>query len=650
MLTANRQTPSRRLILALLFCFALVIPASARDWRIARFESHMYVAPDGETTVNEHLTLVFDGEYHGIYRDIPVEYPGPHGANYTLFLKVTGVLDGSGHKLKYDSSTQNGYRHLKIYIPDAVDATRSVIISYKVTNAVRWFDDHDELYWNVTGNDWPVPIESAAASITLPPNAAGNLRAQAFTGEYGSQEQDATVEVRNNTVLIEANNPLPMRGGLTADVFISKGVLTQSSKLTQAMWFLRSNPIVLLPLWAFIVMFFFWWTKGRDPHPDTSVAPMYEPPKDMTPAEVGALLEDKVLPRDITCTMVDLAVKGYLKIEETESKVLLFSHRDYTFHLLKPPETWSSLQPHERVMLNHMFSSGGTTLAATLQNTLAGIRFQQGHVTLAPESAMSLESLGGVAAGAAPAKVRLSELKDHLNDVLSQPSKDVVSQVRLSDLKNQFYVAIPTMKSDILAELKSKGMYSVDPDSAHAYVLAGVLFTAAPFVLAQVLGWGSMFDSPGLLFASGILAVIIIFLFARIMTAKSLKGVRTKVEILGFQEFINRVDADRLKRMPPDTFEKFLPYAMALGIENRWAKAFQGITQNQPTWYVGPTPYVGFNPIFFAGSMHAMAMDAHQAFVAAPRASSTGSGWGGGGGGGGGFSGGGFGGGGGGAF
>ena len=172
----------------------------------------------------------------------------------------------------------------------------------------------------------------------------------------------------------------------------------------------------------------------------------------------------------------------------------------------------------------------------------------------------------------------------------------------------------------------------------------------APFVLAQVFGAASLLESGGLLVASGLIAVLIIFLFARIMTAKSRKGVDTKVEILGFQEFVNRVDADRLKRMPPDTFEKFLPYAMALGIENRWAKAFQGIVQNPPNWYVGPTPYVGFNPIFFAGSMHAMAMDAHQAFVAAPRASSTGSGWGGGGFGGGGFSGGGFGGGGGGAF
>ncbi len=578
MLTAKCRL--RTLILTAL-CLALVIPAAARDWHIARYTTTMTVARDGTAQVLEHLEVVFDGEYHGIYRDIPIQYPGPHGSNYTLFLTVTGVSDGHGHKLKYDSSVQNGSRHLKILIPDAVNATRTVDIHYNLTNVVRWFDDHDELYWNVTGNDWPVPIDSALATIIFPRGANGNLRAQAFTGMYGSSEQDALVVVGGDVVRASTNDALAMREGLTVDVYISKGVLTQPSRLTEAMWFLRSNPIVLLPLWALVVMFFFWWTKGRDPKADISVAPMYEPPQGMTPAEVGSLMEDAVHPRDITSTLVDLAVKGYLKIEETESKALLFSHRDYTFHLLKPQPEWSTLEAHERLMLNHMFPGGAT-------------------------------------------------------------------QIRLSELRNQFYVAIPTIKEDILAELRSKGMYSVDPDSAHAYVLAGVVITALPFVIAQVLGWASMLDSPGLLIASGLIAVVIVFLFARIMTAKSLKGVRTKVEILGFQEFINRVDADRLKRMPPDTFEKFLPYAMALGIENRWAKAFQGIVQNPPAWYVGPTPYVGFNPIFFAGSMHAMAMDAHQAFVAAPRASSGGSGWGGGGGGG--FSGGGFGGGGGGAF
>ncbi len=564
----------------MLLSLTLVGPAFARDYHLTRFETQMSVDKDGTAAVTERIEVAFDGEYHGVYRDIPLEYPGPHGSNYTLFLRVSGVTDVDGNKLKFDSSTRNGFRHLKIYIPGAVDTTKTVLLHYTVRNPIRWFDDHDELYWNVTGNDWTVPIDSASASITFPPSATGNMRAQAFTGLYGSHEEDASVAIRDNRVLVQASHPLEMRAGLTVDVYLNKGILQQPSKLTEAIWFLRSNGIVLLPLWAFAVMFGMWWTKGRDPRSDLSVAPMYEPPKDLTPAEVGSLLDDEVHPRDITSTLVDLAVKGYIKIEEVAERVLLFTHRDYIFHSLKPKDNWSRLASHERVMLNHMFP---------------------GEVT----------------------------------------------QVRLSALKNQFYVAIPTMKSNILAELKAKSMYSVDPDSAHGYVFLGVILTVLPFLLLQLAGALSIFEAPLMLIAAGVIALIIIFVFARIMPAKSRKGVDTKVQILGFQEFVNRVDADRLKRMPPDTFEKYLPYAMALGIENRWAKAFQGLTVNPPNWYVGPTPYMMFNPITFTGSMHAMATDAHGAFVSAPRSSSSGSGWGGGGGG---FSGGGFGGGGGGAF
>ena len=580
--SANRRN---RLVHLTVVLLALAIPSFAREWKISRFITNVNVAQDGTMDVREHLVVDFDGEYHGIYRDIPIEYPGPHGTNYELFLKLTGVHDAMGHKLKYDSNVRNGYRHLKIYIPDASNSTKSIEIDYTVLNGIRWFDGYDELYWNVTGNDWPVPIEHAMAIILFPANAVGNLRAQAFTGLYGSAAQDAAVVVNGNVVKVQTNDALTMREGMTADVMISKNVLNEPSKLTFAVWFIRGNAIVLLPLWALIVMFFFWWTKGRDPSPDMSVAPMYEPPPGMTPAEVGSLVDDSVHPRDITSTLVDLAVKGYIKIEETESKTFLFSHRDYTFHSLKDPGTWTPdvLEAHERVMLNHLFRNG-------------------------------------------------------------------VTQVRMSELRNHFYTAIPTIKEDILAELKRKGMYSVDPDSAHAYVLVGVLFTAIPFVIAQLLGWADILSSPGLLILAALISLIIVFIFARIMTAKSLKGVRTKVHILGLQEFINRVDADRLRRMPPDTFEKILPFAMALGIENRWAKAFQGIVQNPPTWYVGPTPYVGWNPIFFASSMHSLATDVHQAFVSSPRASSSGTGWGRGGFGGGGFSGGGFGGGGGGAF
>ena len=136
--------------------------------------------------MTERITLVFEGEWHGIHRTIPIEYPGPNGTNYELFLEVTSITDGSGGNLKYDSSTSNGSRDLKIYIPDAVDATRTVEIIYRVRNGTRFFDSHDEFYWNVTGNDWPVPIDHAAATVRFPRHAAGSLRAQAFTGVYGS--------------------------------------------------------------------------------------------------------------------------------------------------------------------------------------------------------------------------------------------------------------------------------------------------------------------------------------------------------------------------------------------------------------------------------------------------------------------------------
>jgi len=111
---------------------------------------------------------------------------------------------------------------MKIYIPDAVDATRVVNIDYSVRNGIRYFDGYDEFYWNITGNDWPVPIAHASTFITLPEGATGGLRAQAFTGAYGSKQSDADVQVNGADVSAETTRALPMRGGLTVDVYIRR--------------------------------------------------------------------------------------------------------------------------------------------------------------------------------------------------------------------------------------------------------------------------------------------------------------------------------------------------------------------------------------------------------------------------------------------
>ena len=582
-------TGVRRWLLFLLWWLALAVPepasAQVRNWRVTDFQDTISIAPDGTALVSEKVTLAFVGEWHGIHRSIPIEYPGPQGTNYTLFLNVVSITDDNGKKLRYDSTKSGNDLDLKIYIPGATDTTRIVNVDYRVRNGVRFFDSYDEFYWNVTGNDWPVPIDHASAFVTLPDNAAGGLRAQAFTGAYGSKQSESTAEVKGADVLFETTHPLSMRSGVTIDIYIPQGVLKPPSALTKLAWFLSSNPILFLPLFTLAVMFALWYSVGRDPDPGVSVAPQYEPPKGMSPAEAGTLLDDTIHPRDITCTIVDLAVRGYIKIEKTEEKLanFLVLHNDYLLTLLRPVQQWGpDLTPHERVMLENIFQGGAET--------------------------------------------------------------------RLSDLKNRFYTVIPIVRQDIMNALKNKGIYTLDPESANGYSIVTAVIIGILVIAVQVLGWVNLFYSIPLVIGSVLVSALIWWLFARQMTAKTITGARTQIAVLGFQEFMNRVDADRIKRMPPDTFEKFLPYAMALGVEHHWAQAFDGIVKDPPKWYVSPNGYTGFSPLYFSSSMHSMASDMHQVFVSAPRSSSGGSGFGGGGFSGGGFSGGGFGGGGGSAF
>jgi hypothetical protein len=170
----SRTPRTLQKILPLLFALilALAAPLSAKSWHISNFQDTITVNSDGSALVNETISLVFIGEWHGIHRTIPIEYPGPNGTNYQLFVTVTSVTDENGAALKYDSSTSGASRDLKIFIPNATNATRTVQLAYRVRNGTRFFDQNDEFYWNVTGNDWPVPIEQASASVHFPPAPA----------------------------------------------------------------------------------------------------------------------------------------------------------------------------------------------------------------------------------------------------------------------------------------------------------------------------------------------------------------------------------------------------------------------------------------------------------------------------------------------
>jgi hypothetical protein len=573
-----------RLVLGILLLLGFsAAGSSARELVIQKFDCEVLVSPNGTIDVTETIQVRFIGSWKGLYRSIPVEYVTPQGFNYALILDVKRVTDENGNKLKFESSRERHYRKLKIYVPEAENTTRKIVIEYTVADGLRFFEDHDELYWNVTGDGWDYPIQSASANIVLP-SGTTNIRAIPYTGGYGSRAQDADVEIVGNSAGVHTRVPLRFHEGLTVAVAFDKGFVRAPTAFDQALLFIRSNWPLLLPVAAFVIMFYLWWTRGRDPRRRSIVA-QYEPPNQLTPGECGTLVDNSADMRDITASIVDLAVRGYLVIEEHDSTSMMgLKHsKDFNFVLSKDRSTWNGLKEHEQVLLNGVFATGtpGETVA-------------------------------------------------------------------MSSLENRFYKNLPGIKSGIFASLVSLGYYRRRPDSVRSfYIGMGV-------VIGALLVWGGgglgkMMGMPAQTFiVAGILTGAVICGFGWFMAAHTEQGIRAVEGVLGFEDFLNHVESDRFNRTirTPEMFERFLPFAMALGVEKNWSKAFDGIMTEPPNWYRGGVYGPSFYPWIFANNLGAMTSEAGSVMASAPR-SSGGSGFGGGGGG---FSGGGFGGGGGGGF
>jgi uncharacterized membrane protein len=220
------------------------------------------------------------------------------------------------------------------------------------------------------------------------------------------------------------------------------------------------------------------------------------------------------------------------------------------------------------------------------------------------------------------------------------------TRVELSDLKEEFYTELPGIKSGIFDRLLGRGFYHARPDKVRTHwMVAGVLLGAAIAIGGAAMAAGFLM-TPVPFVAAGVLVAAILLWFSRIMPARTEAGARALEHVLGFEEFLRRVESDNLKRIiigHPELFDRYLPFAMAFGVERRWARAFEGIYTQPPTWYVGPS-MAHFNVNSFSASLAHLSTTAGSTLTSSPR-SSSGSGFGGGG-----SSGGGGGGGGGGAF
>ena len=563
-----------RLLLAAVAAFLTIIlpQAAAAEERITYFDSRIAIQADGTLEVTETINVRVENVAinHGIYRDFPTRYKAPGGRRVRVgFNLVETLLDGNPEPNSVETLT-NGVR-IRIGSADRIvpQGVHAYTIRYRATRMLGRFDQYDELYWNVTGNGWDFPIDKASATITLPSPVYFGKRA-AYTGVQGSTESAAVADEQAPGLIgFETTRPLYSREGLTIAVAFPKGIVTEPSESARLGYFLSDwgPPLVgVLGLAGVLGYLFYAWHKaGRDPRPGT-VVPLFSPPDDLSPAAMRYVVEEKLDNRGFAASLVDAAVKGHIRLVEEDRGFFSGNER----------------------RIDRLESANARPLALAEQSSL--------DTLLSPNESLEMDQKNHASFIAAKKALsdRFAEAYDGKLFLRNYGwiGAAVVVWLAAIWLSAGAVVLAEGAGSSLLVLLSAAGMtiaalvfHGAPSDKGAgrcllhlvAAIVGGVAFVLAFPVLAEALKTGNWL--PLAIPLIGLPFVISCFWW---MSAPTTEGRTALDRIAGFKQYLSITERERLDRMqaPEDTlqlFERYLPYAIALEVENRWADRYTGL-------------------------------------------------------------------------
>ena len=370
-------------------------------WVITSFDSAIAISADSTLTVREDIRVDFGSlQKHGIFRTIPLRYRYSDTSDRYYRLSVATVTDGT-RNIPFSTSIDSDNEVIKIGDPNTlVTGANRYLITYKVEGAMNSFSDHDELFWNVDGALWPVPKQAVTATVTLPANAF--QKAACYQGPTGSTEA-CRYATSGGTVSYSSTRTLASGEEMSVVAALNKGAVNVPPPLLEPR--LRQfpqdafdfNPLTAgLSLLILIVgvglVAWNWWLHGRDREyltqyyltndPRERAEPLFHhdpvvvefgPPQDLRPAELGVILDERADQKDVTATIVDLAVRGHMTISEVPG------HKDWTL-------TWketdvASLLPFETTLLDGLFAGRQQVKLTELKGTFAPtLRLAEGQI------------------------------------------------------------------------------------------------------------------------------------------------------------------------------------------------------------------------------------------------------------------------------
>jgi uncharacterized membrane protein YgcG len=580
--------PLAKVLLLLVVLLAVAVPGTARadvnDFTADMRSDETLTTADhqGSLRIVEHIDVDFHDYNHGILRAIPNSYK-----NHKLQMHVNSVTSTADSQNQFSTYTSNGNTVLKIGDPNrTVTGKQSYTIDYTLRNVITFYPDHDELYWDVNGDQWQQNFDRVSVSLHLPDSVRVSNPAQCYTGSFGSTASNCTVQQNDKDIVITADNVAAAQT-LTYVVGFQKGVFAPS-KLTETLAEYLSTilKIAILPLLALIIGLGLWLRSGRDPRGRQVIVPEYTPPDNLPVEQVGTLLDFKTDNKDITAMIIGLAVRGYIKIIESTKKKR-FAKDELVYSLELKNTDYSALSANEVQLMDTLF----------LQPTHVGQTYD-----------------------------------------LDKP-------------KNRLYTCAASIRDDCAKQLTESGYFRGTPKRAglKQFIIAGIL-VAAIYFFGTVVG-------VGLAAGAGIAAVILVG-FGLIMPARTKLGVEALEKIKGLKMYMDVAEKDRIAKLQApgaayatnagepvrtvELFEKLLPFAIVLGVEEQWARQFADIYKTAPDWYAGN--WTTFNSLYLVnGISSGVGMAVNTSFSAPQSSNSSGfggggfSGGGGGGGGGGGW-------------
>ena len=330
--------------------------AQDSNWIINNFDSNITINQNATINIKETIDVDFyTNQKHGIYRNIPVKYKDSLGQNLNLNLKVNSVKDQAGNNYNYEISNSDNDKVIKIGSADkTITGKNTYIINYEIKNAINYFPNYDELYWNVTGNEWDVIIEHASATINLPPEITKDkLQAKLFTGIYSSQNENGKIDLSDSKIFYQTNQELNPGQGLTIVAGWPINIIHKPTAIEKAWTTLVNNIYYFIPIIAFFILLNLYLKHGRDPKGRGIIVPEFTIPKNLTPLEIGAIIKETINHQDISATIIDLAIRKYIKIDVKEKKGYFGKSHEIAFIKLKSAD--NELNDFEQTLLSGIF-------------------------------------------------------------------------------------------------------------------------------------------------------------------------------------------------------------------------------------------------------------------------------------------------------